>query len=225
MYRTLAFIHTSSMLVGMFSELAKQYLPGMGVFHMTDESLVRETIAARKLTTTTTRRLAAMIHSAQEGGADAVMVTCSSIGAAVPIARQLFDFPILRVDEAMAETAVARATRIGVGATLATTLEPTIELLRETAAAAGRTVQVIPCLCEGAFAAIQKGDTERHDRILSDALKELVREVELVVLAQASMARVLPSLPPHPTPVLSSPELAMRQAARILLDHPCAATG
>ena len=131
---TLAFIHTGHVLIGVFAQLAKEHLPGVDVFHMLDESLIRNTISTGGLTAPTIRRLINMIESAQGGGADAVMVTCSSIGESVPIARRLFDFPILRVDEAMAEKAVESGGRIGVAATLRTTLEPTVALLRETAA-------------------------------------------------------------------------------------------
>src|SRR3954453_17536773 len=102
----LAFIHTSHVLIPLFSQLAKEKLPGIEIFHMVDESLIRNTIASGGLTKSTIHRIVSMIGSAHEGGADAVMVTCSSIGAAVPVARSLFDFPILRVDEAMAEAAV-----------------------------------------------------------------------------------------------------------------------
>jgi len=37
--------------------------------------------------------------------------------------------PVVRVDEPMAEKAVQTGTRIGVAATLATTLKPTTELI------------------------------------------------------------------------------------------------
>jgi len=48
---------------------------------MVDESLIRNTIAAGQLTKSTVRRMVSMISAAHEGGADAVMVTCSSIGS------------------------------------------------------------------------------------------------------------------------------------------------
>ena len=217
MISTLAFIHTSHVLIPVFSRLAKDMLPRIEVFHMTDESLIRNTIAAHKLTKSTIGRLVRMIESAHEGGAGAVMVTCSSIGPGVEVARQLLDFPILRVDEPMAEAAVSMGTRIGVAATLRTTLEPTIALLNDTAAAAGREIEVVPSLCEQAFAAVLSGDAEKHDRLVSEALRELRSGVDVVVLAQASMACVTPRLAVNGTPILSSPELAMQRAREVLL--------
>lgn len=216
---TLAFIHTSHVLIPTFSALARQELVGVKYFHMVDESLIQNTISAGHLTETTTRRLIQLIGSAHEGGAGAVMVTCSSIGPAIPIARKMYDFPIFRIDEAMALKAVHAAMRIGVAATLKTTLEPTVTLLEEKAAEENRKVEVLECLCNGAFEKVVSGDTEGHDRMVSQALLSLAKDVDLVVLAQASMARVVSQLPREAlqVPVLSSPELAIQQVRSVLL--------
>ena len=222
MGKTLAVIHTSPTLTPLFGALCAQHLPGVAVFHMVDESLIKDTIRHGELRRTTIRRLLGMIGSAQDAGADAVMVTCSSIGAGVKISQQLFDVPVVRVDEAMAEQAVRRGRRIGVMATLRTTLEPTLALLQEKADEAGREIELVPSLCNGAFEAVLAGDTATHDRVLSDALLRDMAGVDLVVLAQASMARVVEAMGPGalPMPVLSSPELAVLSAREILLGQP-----
>ena len=211
MTQKVAFLHTSHVLIPVFGALAKDLLPGCEVFHMTDESLIRNTIAAQHLTAATTRRVVGMIGLAHEGGAEAVMVTCSSIGAAVPVARTLYEFPIFRIDEAMAEAAVARGRRIGVAATLRTTLEPTITLLEETADDAGKDVEIIPALFEGAFEAVLSGNTDLHDAMVQDGLRTLREKCDIVVLAQASMARVVGRLSESGAPILTSPELAVRR--------------
>jgi Asp/Glu/hydantoin racemase len=202
----------------MFSKLAREILPGFESFHMTDESLIRNTIRSGHLTPATRRRLISMVGSAHEGGADAVMVTCSSIGEGAAMARDLFDFPVFRIDEAMARKAVQSGRRIGVAATLRTTLEPTMRLIEQTAATAGREVEVVPSLCDGAFEAVIGGDVARHDSMLIESLHRLRAEVDVVVLAQASMVRVidLMQLSGGP-PMLSSPELALRQMRDVLV--------
>jgi len=219
----LAFIHTSHVLIPTFTALAKKILPELETFHMTDESLIKNTIAAQSLTRTTVRRLVAMIGSAHEAGADAVMVTCSSIGPGVQVAREVYDFPVLRVDEAMAESAVRKGRRIGVAATLSTTLEPTIQLIEDTAAREGRAVEILPSLCEGAFEAVIAGDTERHDSLVERALDDLRTRADVIVLAQASMVRVLARLSAGGPPLLSSPELALQKARAMLVEEPVAA--
>ena len=216
MGQTLALIHTSPTLTPMFAALCSEHLPETKVFHMVDESLIGDTIRAGHLRRVTMRRLLAMIASAEEAGADAVMVTCSSIGPAVRIGQGLFDIPVIRVDEAMAETAVRLGRRVGVVATLRTTLEPTIALLRKKADEAGAEIEVVEALCDGAFAAVLAGDTATHDAIVRRALKELMRTVDVIVLAQASMARVIQAMGDVGVPVLSSPESAVLRAREAL---------
>jgi len=216
--QTLALIHTSPTLTPLFTSLSAAAMPDVQLFHMVDESLIKDTIREGYLRRVTTRRLLAMIDSAQQSGADAVLVTCSSIGPAVAIGQQIFDVPVIRIDDAMAEKAVRMGRRIGVAATLRTTLEPTIALLERKAAEAGRSIDVVDSLCHGAFEAVLSGDTGTHDRILSDALVNNLQDVDVIVLAQASMARVVQAMPPGMLrpPVLSSPELAVKQARDVL---------
>jgi Asp/Glu/hydantoin racemase len=217
MPQTLAMLHTSHVLIPSFSQLCEEILPDVDIFHMVDESLIKNTISAGALTKSTVRRMAALVSSARQGGADAVLLTCSSIGPGVATLRALFDFPVLRVDEPMAEEAVRIGGRIGVLATLQTTLEPTVALLREAARARSRNIELVPCLCEGAFDAILSGDAHTHHEIVAENLAELIRRVEVVVLAQASMAGVIQKLHPElkNVPVLSSPELAVKHAKAV----------
>lgn len=220
----LTLLHTSPTLTPLFAGLCAKWAPEVVVHHMVDESLIKNTIAAGALSRTTMRRTIDMIGSAFEGGADAVMVTCSSIGPGVDIAAGLFDQPVLRVDAPMAEQAVAQGRRIGVVATLSTTLEPTRALVQRKADEAGRAVELVDCLCEGAFEALMGGDPATHDRIVGDALTTRLKDVDVIVLAQASIARVLEGLPPGAVaaPVLSSPELGVRRMAEVVLGRPVA---
>jgi Asp/Glu/hydantoin racemase len=219
--QTLALIHTSPTLTPIFGALCTRFMPETTIFHMVDESLITDTIREDRLRRVTIRRLLSQIESAERAGADAVMVTCSSLGPGVAIGQQLFDIPVIRIDEAMAEAAVRMGHRIGVMATLRTTLEPTITLLHEKADEAGIQIEIVDSLCDGAFDAVLAGNTAVHDRILSEALKNEMEGVDVVILAQASMARVVTAMPNGTLamPVLSSPELAVKSARSILSRH------
>ena len=202
----------------MFNGLAAKLLSETRVFHMVDESLIKNTIQSGSLQKPTIRRIVNQIESARDAGADVVLLTCSSIGAAVPVARQLFDFPILRIDERLASDAVSTGHRVGVLATLRTTLEPTVALLRDTAAALGKSSEINAHLCEGAFEAVLAGDTATHDAAVAAGLQTLAANNDVVVLAQASMARVIDAMGDAlpKLPILSSPALAMTQAREAL---------
>ena len=218
MAKTIALIHTTPLLIPVFGKLFKAAVPEVEVFNILDESLLRNTLRDGELSEATARRLVGYVQSAKEAGADAVMVTCSSIGPAVEAARAVVDVPVLRIDEAMADEAIAAGRRIGVAATLRSTLDPTVELLEARAARAGRQCEVVSCLCEGAFEAVTAGDAETHDRIVKERLHELMDEVDVIVLAQASMARVVDEIPAESkkVPILSSPRLAVERAADVL---------
>ena len=118
----------------------------------------------------------------------------------------------------MADEAVRLGSRIGVLATLATTLEPTAELVARRGRAAGQDVKVVSGLCSGAFEALVAGDRDRHDELVRAGLQQIVGEVDSVVLAQASMARVTDTLPEaeRTVPILSSPRLGMTRVAELV---------
>jgi Asp/Glu/hydantoin racemase len=160
------------------------------------------------------------VGSAEAAGADYILVTCSSIGAAVEAAAALTSVPVLRVDQPMADLAVEMGTRIGVIATLPTTLGPTSDLVRRRAALAGKEIALTSRLCAGAFEALMSGDTARHDAMVADALKELSGQVDVILLAQASMARVVEGLAENDrkVPILASPPQAIKHLASILAE-------
>jgi Asp/Glu/hydantoin racemase len=216
---TLGLIHNSPMLAAVFNEIAARVMPAdVKLLHFVDESTIKNTIAAGHLQKSTMRQVIRLVGSAFDAGCDAAMVTCSSIGKAVEMAAELYDQPVLRVDRAMAEKAVASGSRIGVVATLPTTLAPTVDLIRRVAAEQGKQIELVEHLCNGAFDAVMAGDGATHDRIVAEGLTEGMKGVDAIVLAQASMARVVSSLPEGAvaSPVYASPELGMMHARDVL---------
>ena len=119
--------------------------------------------------------------------------------------------PIFKIDEPMADRAVSMGNRIGVAATLRTTLEPTKRLVLSRARKAGKTVSIEESLSQGAFEALQKGDASRHDEMVKKAVSDLLPKCDVVVLAQASMARAVQNLGPQQERVLTSPRLGVAQ--------------
>ena len=77
---------------------------------------------------------------------------------------------------------------------------------------------MISKLCEGAFDVLMSGDTAKHDVMVAAALKELSSQVDVIVLAQASMARVVDTLDAAEKKfrILASPAIAIEHLAKIL---------
>ncbi|MFN2418533.1 MAG: aspartate/glutamate racemase family protein [Candidatus Limnocylindria bacterium] len=216
--KRLALVHTVASLVPRFRELSAELVPEVETFDIVDETLLRDATKEGRVSLDTARRLFAHLAAAEAHGADAILVTCSSMGGAVDAARPFSGVPLLRVDQAMAERAVERGSRIGVLATLSSTLRPTAALIERTATEAGREVEVRDRLCDGAFEALRAGDTEAHDALVRDGLRELLGWADVIVLAQASMARVAEAMEREETqtPILSSPRLGMERVRDLL---------
>ncbi|WP_316767325.1 aspartate/glutamate racemase family protein [Pedobacter frigiditerrae] len=218
MKKTLGLVHTSATLVPVFQKLCSEYLPDVNVFNIVDDSLIKDVITRNELTKLTARRVVDYVGSAELAGADIILVTCSSIGAAVEASAELTTVPVLRVDQPMADLAVRTGKRIGVIATLPTTLGPTSDLVRRRAAIAGKEIELTSKLCEGAFEALMGGKPEIHDEMVAKALIELSSQVDVIVLAQASMSRVVDTLSESEkkVPILASPTLAIQHIAQLL---------
>lgn len=216
--KTLGLIHTSATLVPVFQQLTNEFLPKVKTFNIVDDSLIKNVISCGELTPATARRVVNYVGSAEAAGADFILVTCSSIGAAVEASAALTKVPVLRVDQPMADKAVQMGKRIGVIATLPTTLQPTGDLVTRRAAIVSKQIELTSRLCEGAFDALMSGDASTHDKMVAAALRELSAKVDVIVLAQASMARVVETLDPgeRKVPILASPAIAIQHLASIL---------
>lgn len=216
--RSLGLIHTVSGLVPVFADLVRTYLPDWQTFNIVDETLLKNTIRAGKLETPTMRRLAGHVWTAEDSGADAVLVTCSSIGPAVDATRPMCSIPLVRVDAGMVEEALDSGCRIGVLATLSTTLVPTVDLVTTRASQRGAHVRIESHLCEGAFEALSAGDRDDHNARIREGLSVLAGSVDVIILAQASMANALDDATRASMglPVLASPELSVRHLAKVL---------
>lgn len=216
---TVCFFHTVASLSGRFDELAAEYLPETEHFHIVDESTLDELLEVGELTPGVTNRICTQLSLAERAGADVVLDTCSSTSPAVDVARELVDIPIVKIDDPMTERAVELGDRIAVVATASSTLGPSTELVERKADQQGREVTIESRLVDGALDALKSGDDERHDRLVSDEVRSLADEVDVVVLAQASMSHLQPALDDETAvPVLSSPHMAMEELASTVED-------
>jgi Asp/Glu/hydantoin racemase len=184
----IALLHTTPVSAAPLTAGFQQWFPAAELVHITDDSLLPE-VRAHGVTPAIRKRLALYALAAEATGASALLNCCSSISETAALIRQVVAMPVVQIDEPMAEAAVRAGSRIGVFATLASTLEPSTQLVQRVAKELGREVSVRSYLCDGAFDRLQAGDAEGHDQLLADALRRAAPEIDAAVLAQASMAR------------------------------------
>ena len=217
----LAIIHTTSATVDSMKALAAEMLPGSELVNFVDDSILPQLGRNGGDLAEVEERLIHYARFAEQVGAYVILEACSSVGELVSKMQSAVSIPIVRIDDAMAEQAVQRGERLGVAATLPTTLQPTTRLLQAKAQAANKQVEITPLLIEGAYQKLMAGDREGHDNLLVENLQDLARTVDVVVLAQASMARVLPRLSAaEQEKILVSPRLAMERVKSVMASLP-----
>jgi Asp/Glu/hydantoin racemase len=192
---TLAIIHTTPATVEPLKSLAAEVIPDREIVNFVDDSILPQLARNGGDLADVADRLVHYARFAEQVGADAILEACSSVGEVVPRMAAAVTIPVVRIDEAMAEEAISRGASLGVAATLPTTLAPTLRLLQSKAAEAGKHVGIRTALAEDAYRKLMAGDRDGHDTALLATLLELARAVDVVVLAQASMARVSAKLP------------------------------
>jgi aspartate/glutamate racemase len=133
------------------------------------------------------RELMDLYEKSAKAGADIILNICSSVGDIAALAKPLYEMmglPFVRIDEDMAREAVRKGKRIGVIATLSTTLEPTKRLILKCAEEEGVKVELVDALAEGAFGL----DQDQFKNKLIETGAKVKDRVDLLLFAQGSMA-------------------------------------
>jgi Asp/Glu/hydantoin racemase len=209
MQRTIYAIHTGPVLVDVLRRLFPELLPGVRLVNVVDDGLLNDVRTAGGLIPSVTRRIIGYGTLAESSGADAIFNCCSSVGEAADILAKVVSIPVVKIDDRMAQKAVEQGSRIAIVATVATTLDPTERLVLRKANERQRKVITTRYLADSAFDALLAGKSDEHDRLLKAEIERAMAENDVVVLAQGSMARLVPMLEKSSVPVLSSPRLGV----------------
>jgi Asp/Glu/Hydantoin racemase len=203
-------LHTVPSLAGTFDALLGEQATGLRRLHVADAWLL-DTARREGVTDTVRAAVTSHVRHLADSGADAVLVTCSSIGEAAEAAAAAVPVPVIRVDAAMASEAVRIAAagtgRIAVLATLSSTLGPTGRLVERSAA--GSPVTVISAVVPGAAERVEAGDRAAANALVAAAVREAAGTADVIVLAQASMAGAA-EVAAVSVPVLTSPTGGVR---------------
>lgn len=217
MTQRVVFLHTVRSVAEQFDALAAALLPDVQVYHIVDEMLAKIVLAEQRIPPFIHRRLVEHGRAAEELGAAAFQVTCSSISPAVPTVRALLTLPLFAVDDELVARAIALGPRLGIAATAPTALAPLVQALEQRAAAVGCPLAIRTAVCEGAYPLLLRGALAEHDGVIRDHLARLAPHSDVLIVAQASMARAGEAAAVAlGMPVLSSPRPAVERLAAYL---------
>jgi aspartate/glutamate racemase len=184
----------------------EQFIPEVSVMHLCDDTIQRDNIKAGAgiIPKANYYKFAQYAHNLEEAGVDLILLACSTFNFAAELGRPMIDTPIAQIDRPMMEKAVQTGKKIGMLATLPTTIPSSERLLRIAAEEANKEIEYKTVLCSEAFEEYTKGNIKKHNEILMDAIDKLSGEVDCIVMAQLSMSALAPFLHDTKVPVYNS---------------------
>ncbi|WP_217135074.1 aspartate/glutamate racemase family protein [Streptomyces sp. AC558_RSS880] len=182
-----AMIHAVPAAHRIAEEAFAREFPQATVWNVLDDRLLDDARGAGGLTGALRRRMLRLIGHVVDGGAQALLLTCSSYGEVVDTARTLWNVPVLKSDEAMFKAALAGPYgRIAVVASTPPAVPAAVAQLEALVPAVrpDRPVGIVTALSEEAARA-RPEEAARH---LADALRAAGgADADAVLLAQYSL--------------------------------------
>ncbi|HEX9900930.1 MAG TPA: aspartate/glutamate racemase family protein [Candidatus Methylomirabilis sp.] len=219
MKKRIVLIHAVATAIPPTLRAFREAWPEAEVSSLLDDDLMPAYNREGGVTPQLVQRICDLTLYAARTGADGILFTCSVFPEAEDLAKRLVAIPVLKPDEAMMSAALDAGNRIGVVATNPPA-GPAAEMqLRAAAATRGMDIRVLLSLADGAFAAGNAGDSATHDRLVVEAAERIAGSVDVVCLAQFSMARARAAAQARVrVPVLTSPAAAVARLKAMLTE-------
>jgi hypothetical protein len=213
----IALIHAMKHSIAPTEDAFRRLWPDVRLMNLLDDSLSVDRAREGSLSPAMTQRFLALARYAVGAGAEGILFTCSAFGPCIEACRyELAPLAVSKPNEAMIEEAVVLAGptgRIGLLASFA----PTLATMPVEFTAVASGVTVVPCLAEGALAALDRGDVAGHDDAAVRAATSLA-DCDVIVIGQFSLARAAERVAAATGKiVLTTPDSAVRKLQRLLL--------
>ena len=216
--KTLGIIHAIHKTIKAMEPFIEKYIPEVDVMHLADDTIQRDNIAAGVgvIPKVNYYKFAQYAHNLEEAGVDMILLACSTFNYAAELGRPLVNVPIAQIDRPMMEKAVSHSKKIGLLATLSTTVPSSERLLRIIAQENGKEIEVKTVLREEAFEAWSRGDIQTHNAMVLEEIEKLSKEVDSIVMAQLSMSAMAPYLKDTRVPVYNSGDTGFARVKEML---------
>ena len=143
--KRIACIDTVYSVIDSFNTQLREGIPGDFLIHtLYDDFLATDPSPAQsgKFTSVNHQRLRLDMQAQALTGADIIVVTCSTLSPSVRLLRGEFNIPVVAIDDAMVQEAVALGTKIGLMATATSTVNPSASAIRAEAARVGKEIDL-----------------------------------------------------------------------------------
>lgn len=205
---SIGLFHTSPVHVPTFEARLHEHAPDVETVWVVDETALELATGEGPQDPDVVERVRAALLALAGKGASHLVCTCSTLGGLAEDLGAQLGLSVTRVDRAMVELAVDAGARIGVVAALEATVGPTSDLLAQVAQDRDRIIELQVEVDAGAWALFVAGDQAGYTTSILKTCETLANQVDVIVLAQASMAAVADHAE-LPIPIFASPEPAV----------------
>jgi Asp/Glu/hydantoin racemase len=189
--------------------------PEAEVVNVLDEGLLFD--FDDQITPSLRRRMSNLIGYCQDNNADAIGLACSVYAPVVDSAKELVEVPLVSSYGPVMADAVAVGPRVGLIASVSSTMRDSEYYLRLAAEEAGKTIEPHLCLADDLIQILRAEGQPGLERRLEEEVLKLAPDVDVVILSQFSFAAALAHLENvSPVPVLSAPHSSARTLKRLL---------
>lgn len=216
--KTLGIIHAAVFTAQTVQKYLDEIIPEVSVMHLGDDTVQRDNLAAEVGTIPKANyfKFATYARFFEEAGVDLILLGCSTFNRAIEYAQPMIETPMLQIDRPMMDLAVQDGPRVGLLATLPSTVPSSERLLRLAAEEAGKDVEIKTVLSSEAFKVLRAGHPDKHNEILLEEIEKLSKEVDAIVMAQVSMSVLESRLTDTRVPVYNSGRTGFSKAREIL---------
>jgi aspartate/glutamate racemase len=216
--KTLGIIHAALISTKGVQPFIEEIIPEVTVVHHVDDTIQNLNFISPPgiIPKVNYYKFVTYAHNLEMAGVDLILLACSTFNRAVELARPMINVPMLQIDRPMMDLAVMHGKKIGLLATVPTTVPSSEQLLNLAASEAGKKVDITTILCSEAFAEIKKGNVQKHNELLLGEIDKLSDIVDAIVLAQVSMSALEPMLKNTKVPVYNSGRTGFTRVREIL---------
>ena len=210
-----ALIHATPAAMAPARAAFAERFPQAQLWNLLDDRLIAEAEAAGGLTPALRHRMRTLIGHAVDGGADAVLLSCSMYGPVAVEAAEGYPVPVLASDQALFDAVASRvarqdrdsgaARRVAVLGPIRAGVDDTVARLRDRLGPGDAVIT--GTVVDGVHAAA--GDLSRLAQLVVDAARQVERSADVIVLGQFSISPAQPAVQAAVgVPVLSPTHLA-----------------
>ena len=180
MLKTVGLLYSDYVLVEYINSLLKKEFKSVRFLSLVDDYLL-QIIGDKKAVY---RRVLQYCKNMEEAKVDLIINTCTSLSPYVPQLREKTNIKIVSLEDLLIEC-IQTYKKIGVIATIETALNSV-----KTVVLAGDK-EFVGEICQGAFQMLKDKKETEHDKVIISKIHQLENEVDAIILAQASMNRVI----------------------------------